>query len=98
MHGTACGFVRAGRACSKRDTLNRRRRTLHLPADGSCDIRHMDEFIDDLLREERVCDTILPRLTKREVLEETEDLPPRVSVLEEEDDDDEIEEGSKPKQ
>ncbi|KXS16754.1 PRP38-domain-containing protein [Gonapodya prolifera JEL478] len=38
--------------------------------DGGLIITHMDEFIDALLREERVCDVQLPRLTKREVLEE----------------------------
>jgi len=41
----------------------------------------MDEFVYALLTEERVCDTILPRITKREVLEETEGLQPRVSLL-----------------
>jgi pre-mRNA-splicing factor 38A len=41
----------------------------------------MDEFVDQLLTEERVCDIILPRLAKREVLEETEGLAPRTSVL-----------------
>jgi pre-mRNA-splicing factor 38A len=41
----------------------------------------MDEFIDQLLTLERVCDTILPRLTRRDVLEETEGLPPRPSAL-----------------
>ncbi|KAF8610572.1 PRP38-domain-containing protein [Ceratobasidium sp. AG-I] len=41
----------------------------------------IDEFVDQLLTEERVCDTILPRLTKREVLEETEGLAPRASAL-----------------
>ena len=39
----------------------------------------MDEFIDELLHEERVCDIILPRIQKRQVLEETEQLIPRVS-------------------
>jgi pre-mRNA-splicing factor 38A len=37
--------------------------------------------VDQLLTEERVCDIILPRLMKREVLEETEGLAPRTSVL-----------------
>ncbi|KDN51839.1 hypothetical protein RSAG8_00388, partial [Rhizoctonia solani AG-8 WAC10335] len=41
----------------------------------------MDEFVDQLLTEERVCDIILPRMAKREVLEETEGLAPRASVL-----------------
>ena len=31
---------------------------------------HMDEFIDVLLRKERSCDVILPRIQKRHVLEE----------------------------
>ena len=33
----------------------------------------MDEFVDQLLTEERVCDIILPRLAKRQVLEENGD-------------------------
>lgn len=51
--------------------------------DGSYRLTHMDTFVDELLTEERVCDVILPRLLKREVLEEREGLPPRGSVLEE---------------
>lgn len=43
---------------------------------------HIDEFIDDLLTKERVCELILPRLTKRDVLEDTEGLAPRSSKLE----------------
>lgn len=53
------------------------------------ELSHMDEFIDSLLREERVCDVILPRIQKRYVLEEGNDLEPRISVLEEDDLDDE---------
>lgn len=41
----------------------------------------MDEFIDILLREERVFDVILPRLSKREIHEECKELEPRISVL-----------------
>jgi len=41
----------------------------------------MDEFVDQLLAEERVCDIILPRLTKRQVLEENGDIGPRKSRL-----------------
>lgn len=44
-------------------------------------ITHFDEFIDQLLNEERVCDIILPRLTKRDVLEELGELGPRKSLL-----------------
>lgn len=42
---------------------------------------HMDEFIDQLLREERVLDIQLPRLQKRHVLEENNELEARQSVL-----------------
>jgi pre-mRNA-splicing factor 38A len=41
----------------------------------------MDEFVDQLLTEERVCDIILPRLAKRQVLEENGDIGPRKSRL-----------------
>jgi pre-mRNA-splicing factor 38A len=44
-------------------------------------LTYTDEFIDNLLHEERACDIILSRLPKREVLEETENLPPRKSAL-----------------
>lgn len=48
---------------------------------GQFEVVHMDEFIDDLLREERVCDVILPRIQKRSILEENGDLDPKVSLL-----------------
>lgn len=44
---------------------------------------HMDEFIDNLLQEESVFDVILPRLTKRIVLEQNGDIEPYKSELEE---------------
>nr|AEE61653.1 unknown [Dendroctonus ponderosae] len=43
---------------------------------------HVDEFIDELLREERVCDVILPRLQKRHILEENNEIEAKVSALE----------------
>uniref|UniRef100_V5EEC2 Pre-mRNA-splicing factor 38 n=1 Tax=Kalmanozyma brasiliensis (strain GHG001) TaxID=1365824 RepID=V5EEC2_KALBG len=49
---------------------------------GEFEIVHMDEWVDMLLREERVCDIILPRLTKRDVCETRDGLPPRISKLE----------------
>uniref|UniRef100_A0A182QYW3 Pre-mRNA-splicing factor 38 n=1 Tax=Anopheles farauti TaxID=69004 RepID=A0A182QYW3_9DIPT len=49
---------------------------------GAYELVHMDEFIDELLREERVCDIILPRIQKRHVLEENNELEPKVSALE----------------
>lgn len=48
---------------------------------------HMDEFIDELLRDERVCDVILPRIQKRHVLEENNEIEPKISAL-----DDDLEE------
>lgn len=44
---------------------------------------YIDELIDNLLREERVFDVILPRLTKRSVLEANKDIEPYRSELEE---------------
>lgn len=41
---------------------------------GVFELIHMDEFIDHLLREERCCDVILPRIQKRHVLEENNEL------------------------
>ncbi|WFD29061.1 hypothetical protein MSPP1_000066 [Malassezia sp. CBS 17886] len=49
---------------------------------GQYSLSHMDEFIDQLLTEDRVCELILPRLTRRSVLEENEGLRPRTSRLE----------------
>lgn len=46
------------------------------------EIVHMDEFIDELLRDERVCDVILPRIQKRHILEENNELEAKVSALE----------------
>ena len=67
--------------------------------EGKYHLSHMDEFVDQLLREERVCDVQLPRLQKRHVLEENNELEPRVSLLEaddldleDDDEDDEVDE------
>ncbi|KAJ6662500.1 hypothetical protein lerEdw1_011636 [Lerista edwardsae] len=54
---------------------------------GEFELMHVDEFIDQLLHDERLCDIILPRLQKRYVLEEAEQLEPRISALEEDMDD-----------
>lgn len=48
---------------------------------------YMDTFVDDLLRKERVCDIALPRLTKRIVLEDDDQLEPRESSIQSELDD-----------
>ena len=49
--------------------------------DGSYTILHMDEFVDALLRDERCCDIILPRLVSRAVLEDSGQLEARQSLL-----------------
>ncbi|XP_051906792.1 pre-mRNA-splicing factor 38A [Hippocampus zosterae] len=55
---------------------------------GEFELMHVDEFIHELLHSERICDIILPRLQKRQVLEEAEMLEPRISALEEDLDED----------
>ncbi|XP_034476631.1 pre-mRNA-splicing factor 38 [Drosophila innubila] len=54
---------------------------------GQFEIVYMDEYIDELLRNDRVCDIILPRIQKRAILEENNELEPKVSVLDEDLDD-----------
>jgi len=51
--------------------------------DGTFVLTHVDEFVEELLSEERSCDVILPRIQKRSVLEENNQLETRVSALEE---------------
>lgn len=53
------------------------------------ELTYMDEYIDALLHDERVCDIALPRIPTRFALEETEELEPRVSLLGSEIDSDE---------
>jgi len=62
--------------------LNDYRKIRMQKRDGNYELSHVDDFIDQLLREERVCDVQLPRLQKRSLLEDNNDLEPRVSVLE----------------
>jgi len=67
--------------------LNDYRKIKFQKRDGTFHLSHVDEFIDELLREERVCDVILPRIQKRHVLEENEMLDPRTSALDDDLDD-----------
>lgn len=64
---------------------NRKLRTQN--RNGQFEIIHMDEFIDELLRSDRVCDIILPRVQKRFILEENNELEPKVSALDDLDED-----------
>lgn len=52
------------------------------------EIVHIDEFIDELLRTDRVCDIILPRIQKRHILEENNEIDPKVSALDDDLDED----------
>ena len=54
---------------------------------------HMDEFIDELLHNDRVCDISLPRMQKRAVLEELNEIEPRISALDVNLDDDDDDDG-----
>ncbi|XP_071560658.1 pre-mRNA-splicing factor 38-like [Temnothorax nylanderi] len=54
---------------------------------GVFELIYMDEFIDTLLREERSCDVILPRIQKIHVLEENNELEAKISLLEDDMDD-----------
>ncbi|EMR08372.1 hypothetical protein PNEG_03212 [Pneumocystis murina B123] len=51
---------------------------------GLYGLSYIDEFVDHLLNQERVCDIALPRLPTRFILEEMEELEPRKSALESE--------------
>ena len=48
---------------------------------GDLAVIHIDEFVDELLRQDIYLETVLPKITRRHVLEETEGMPLRVSVL-----------------
>ncbi|XP_035699422.1 pre-mRNA-splicing factor 38A-like [Branchiostoma floridae] len=61
--------------------LNDYRKVKWMDSMGKLNLSHVDEFVDNLLREERSCDTILPRIQGRHVLEESNTLEPRVSLL-----------------
>ncbi|MCO5595355.1 hypothetical protein L7F22_049397 [Adiantum nelumboides] len=63
--------------------LNDYRKLRFRQMSGSYTMTFMDEYVYDLLTKERVCELILPRLTRRDVLEDTEGLTPRTSKLEE---------------
>ncbi|KAJ2557833.1 hypothetical protein EV175_001109 [Coemansia sp. RSA 1933] len=55
-------------------------------SDGPFELTHMDEFVDSLLRDNFVCYITLPLLTKRITLEDAGALPPRISPLDDDDD------------
>ena len=68
--------------------LNDYRKLRHRSQTGFT-LTYIDEYVDSLLHNERVCDIALPRIPIRFALEETEELEPRVSLLGSEIDSDE---------
>lgn len=63
--------------------LNDFRKLKRLERDGSVAVICVDEFVDALLHDDRVCEVILPRIQKRYILESQNELEPRVSALDE---------------
>ncbi|KAK9861178.1 hypothetical protein WJX84_012164, partial [Apatococcus fuscideae] len=51
-------------------------------AEGHFGLSHMDELIDDMLKQEYLFDVALPRIPSRLTMERTQLLQPRISVLE----------------
>ena len=64
-------------------------RKLRVRSQAGFHLTYMDEYVDSLLKDERVCDIALPRIPTRFALEEAEELEPRVSLLGSEIDSDE---------
>ncbi|CAF0708506.1 unnamed protein product [Brachionus calyciflorus] len=58
------------------------RKMKRLNKNAKYELVHMDEFIDELIHGERICDVALPRLQKRNILEEANILDVRISPLE----------------
>ncbi|KAF8468990.1 Pre-mRNA-splicing factor 38, partial [Kalaharituber pfeilii] len=56
-------------------------RKLRLRSAAGFSLTYMDEFIDNLLVKERVCDIALPRIPTRAQLEDMDELEPRESAL-----------------
>ena len=65
--------------------LNDYRKIRYATPQGKFQVRHVDEFVHDLLSKDFACDIALPRIPHRMVLENAGQLEPRRSVLEDED-------------
>lgn len=77
------------------------RRKLRRKGRAGTTLTYVDEFVDDLLVKDRVCGTSLWKMPSRDLLEDLDELEPRVSplgdiedLLEEEDDDDDVKMGN----
>lgn len=56
-------------------------RKLKVRGMGGWRMTYVDEFIDELLTKERVCDIALPHIKTRAMLEDADELEPRESLL-----------------
>ena len=65
--------------------LNDYRKIRYATPQGKFQLRHVDEFVHDLLSKDFACDIALPRIPHRMVLENAGQLEPRRSALEDED-------------
>lgn len=68
--------------------LNDNRKVRLRQADGNFELSHIDELVDQMLNGDYMFDVALPRLPSRLTLERMNLLPARVSVLEENFDED----------
>ncbi|KAK6542652.1 U4/U6-U5 snRNP complex subunit prp38 [Orbilia ellipsospora] len=64
-------------------------RKLRLRTQAGFRLTYVDEFIDDLLTKERVCDIALPRMPTRAQLEDMDELDPREPLVSDVDESDE---------
>ncbi|TGZ83366.1 PRP38-domain-containing protein [Ascodesmis nigricans] len=56
-------------------------RKIKIRGQGGWRLGYVDDFIDELLTKERVCDVALPRMMTRAMLEDVGELEPRESML-----------------
>ncbi|KAF3175655.1 hypothetical protein TWF106_005211 [Orbilia oligospora] len=68
-------------------------RKIRLRTQSGYKLTFVDEFIDELLTKERVCDIALPRMPTRAQLEDMDELEPREPLVSDVDSDEEGEEG-----
>lgn len=85
LRALACFYLRLTRQAKEvYETLEpylEDRRKLRRKGRAGTSLTYMDEFVDDLLSQDRVCATSLWKMPKRETLEDLEVLEPRVSAL-----------------
>ncbi|KAI1343594.1 PRP38 family-domain-containing protein [Xylariaceae sp. FL0016] len=85
LRALACFYVRLTRKAKDvyltLEPFLEDRRKLRRKGRAGTSLTFVDQFVDDLLTKERVCATSLWKMTKRELLEDMDELEPRVSPL-----------------